>query len=84
VTAFFDMLRLRKLPTCIKVGGPLGCNVRMLKPEPFSFSLVLTSNGCGWYCFASLVSTYLLEVSNKFAKGIGPASRIQCKKVRAL
>jgi hypothetical protein len=33
VTAFFDMLRLRKLPTCIKVDGPLGCNVRMLKPE---------------------------------------------------
>jgi len=33
VTAFFDMLRLRKLPTCIKVDEPLGCNVRMLKPE---------------------------------------------------
>jgi hypothetical protein len=33
VTAFFDMLRLRKLPTCIKIDGSLGCNVRMLKPE---------------------------------------------------
>jgi hypothetical protein len=36
-TAFFDMLRLRKLPTCFKVDGPLGCNVRKVKPETLLF-----------------------------------------------
>ena len=33
VTAFFDMLRLRKLPTCIKVGRTIGLQRPHVKPE---------------------------------------------------
>jgi len=68
-TAFFDMLRLRKLPTCIKVDGPLGCNVRKVKPETLLLIPGTTSNGCESYCYVAVVSTYLLEIPNKFAKG---------------
>lgn len=65
VTAFFDMLRLRKLPTCIKVDGTLGCKRPYVETgNPSLDPWLLTSNGCESYCFASEVSTYLLEIPN--------------------
>jgi len=81
VTAFFDMLRLRKLPTCIKVDGPLGLQRPYVESgNPSLDPWLLTSNGRESYCFASEVSTYLLEIPNKFAKAIGSARDSKAKK----
>ena len=41
LAASFDMLRLRKLPTCIQVDGPLLQRPHVLKPETLLLSLVV-------------------------------------------
>ena len=56
MTAFFDMLRLRKLPTCIQVDGPLLQRPHVLKPENPSLIPGSTSNGCESYCRLCIVS----------------------------
>lgn len=51
-----DMLRLRKLPTCISSGRAFGCNVRMNKNCEPSLIPGNTSNGCESYCRLCILS----------------------------